>query len=282
MESLPKCIECIQNAAERTLKILKISSEEKNRVMTKVLDYIDTVKLSLTPMEISFGMFEIISQETGVNDPLKSLKKESNQNALELVSKAKEIINESNNPLYTAIKVAIAGNIIDFGVRSEYNLSETLDEVLKKKPFIDDYELLENQLEEAKTLAFLADNAGEIVFDKVLLNRIVSLYPIEKIFLVVKEYPFGNDVVLEDLTDLDFEEIPGLEIISLNNLSNQDYTDQIKAYIDQADVTIAKGQGNFELLYDKKLGLFFLFIVKCEVVKSILECEKGDILISFH
>ncbi len=282
METFPNCLDCIKNAAERTLKELQLVSKEEDRVMKKVLDYLDNANLSLTPMEIGFGMFEIIRHETGVIDPLKSLKKESNHNALELVSKAKRIIDESDDPLYTALKVSIAGNIIDFGVKSEYNLSETLDEVLEKEPFIDNYELLVRELSKAKTLTFLADNAGEIVFDKLLLERIVNSYSLEKIFLVLKKYPFGNDIVVEDISDLKFEEIPGLEIISLNNLLNKNYTKQMKTFIDQADVIIAKGQGNFELLYDDQFGLFFLFIVKCNVVKDILKCEKEDILIAFQ
>ena len=69
---------------------------------------------------------------------------------------------------------------------------------------------------------------------------------------------------------------------ALDNLSSKDYTAQIKHYTDQTDVTISKGQGNFELLYDRKLGLFFLFIVKCKVVKRILQSEIGDILIAFQ
>ncbi|TFG09318.1 DUF89 family protein [Candidatus Heimdallarchaeota archaeon] len=282
MESLPECLDCIQNAAERTLKVLQLPPDENERVMMKILEYLNNADLSFTPMEISFGMFEIIRRETGVDDPLKFLKRESNHHALELVPRANELINGSINPLYTAIKIAIAGNIIDFGVRSEYNLSETLDEVLRKKPFIDDYESLLKKLSKAKTLTFLADNAGEVVFDKLLLERLTNLYSFEKILLILKKYPFGNDIVPEDVSDLGFEEILGLEIIALDNIPTKNYTEQIKTYISQADITIAKGQGNFELLYNKKLGLFFLFIVKCDVVKDILNSQKGDILISFQ
>ena len=251
-------------------------------IVNKVVNYLEQADFNLTPMELSFGMNEIIRQETGINDPLKLVKRESNTKALQLIERAKQIIEESKEPLFDAIKIAIAGNIIDYGMKSEYNLSKTLEEVMVKKPFINDYKLLEERLAKATTLTFLADNSGEIVFDKLLIEQIVSSYNLEKIYLIVKKYPFVNDVLEEDLEGLGFEEIPNLEIVALENLISKNYTELIKPYINQADLTIAKGQGNFELLYDRKLGIFFLFLVKCEIVKEILHSEEEDLMIAFN
>jgi hypothetical protein len=167
-------------------------------------------------------------------------------------------------------------------MRSEYNLSKTLEEVLTKKPFINDYYLLKEKLAEVETLTFLADNAGEIVFDKLLLEQITKMFDLKKINLIVKKIPFMNDVILEDLEGLEFENIPNLEIIALENLTSNNYPKLVEPYIEKTDVVIAKGQGNFELLFDKKLGLFFLFIVKCSAVKEILHSEEEDVIIAYH
>jgi uncharacterized protein with ATP-grasp and redox domains len=155
-------------------------------------------------------------------------------------------------------------------MKSDYNLSETLEGVMEKKPFINDYLLLKEKLSKAKNITFLADNAGEIILDKLLIEQINQMFKIDKINLIVKKYPFMNDVTLEDLEELGFEEITNVKIVALENLTSNNYSKLIEPYIEQADMVITKGQGNFELLYDKQLRLFFLFIVKCEVVKDIL------------
>ena len=233
-------------------------------------------------MEISFGINEIMRKATGVHDPYKSIKAESNANALHLIPRAEALLDQSNDPLFDAIKIAIAGNIIDYGIKIDYDLSATLNNVMKKTPFLNDYLLLKEQLSKAKIVTYLADNAGEIVFDKLLLKQINKQFNIDRIILVVKQYPFVNDVVVEDLNELGFEELANLEVVSVENLTDKNYSKQLKPYTEIADVVIAKGQGNFELLYDKNLGLFFLFIVKCEVVKEILHSEEEDVIISYH
>jgi uncharacterized protein with ATP-grasp and redox domains len=264
------------------LDFVILSTEEKQKILGAINRYLQEVDLSLTPMEISYGMNEIIQRETGIEDPLKDLKRESNEKAQKLVKKAREIIKNSSDPIYTAIKIAISGNIIDFGVKTEYNLVDTLDEVLKDTPLIDDYNLLKEKLNQAETLTFLADNAGEIVLDKLLIETLVSTFSFKKIFLIVKKYPFGNDVTPEDLENLDFEKISNLEIVALDNLSTINYPDQIKPFIEETDLTISKGQGNFELLYGKDFGLFFLFIVKCKEVGQILSAKNGSVILIFE
>jgi len=282
MKTNPQCVECIEKAARRTLSILKIQDKEQQQIVSKVEEYLSRVNRNLTPMEISFGINEIIREETGIYDPFKLIKEESNNNAMKLMSRAKKILEKSEEPLFDAIRIAIAGNIIDYGMKTGYNLSKTLDEVMKKKPFINDYQLLKEKLAKAKTITFLADNAGEIVLDKLLVDEINRVFEVEKINLIVKKYPFMNDVILEDLESLGFDKIANLEIVALENLTSNNYVDLIEPYILKTDVVIAKGQGNFELLYEKKLGIFFLFIIKCDMIKDILKSEKEDVMVAYH
>ncbi|MHA1466329.1 MAG: ARMT1-like domain-containing protein, partial [Candidatus Heimdallarchaeaceae archaeon] len=215
-------------------------------------------------------------------DPFKAIKEESNNNAMKLMSRAKKILEESEEPFFDAIRIAISGNISYYGIKSDYNRSETLEGVMGKKPFINDYRLLKEKLSKAKNICFLADNAGEIILDKLLIEQINQMFKIDKINLIVKKYPFMNDVILEDLEEIGFEEIVNVEIVALENLTSNYYVNLIEPYIEQADVVIAKGQGNFELLYDKKLSIFFLFIIKCEMIKDILKSEKEDVIVAYN
>ncbi len=282
MKSSPQCLDCIEKAAERILRISKIKSEKNQLVMEKVKNYLSKVNRNLTPMEISFGMNEIIQREIGIYDPFKKIKEESNINALKLISRANQMIKRSDKPIFDAIKISIAGNIIDYGMELEYNLSDTLEEVLRKNPFINDFQLLKEKLTKSKIITILADNAGEIVFDKLLIENINRMFNIDKINLIVKTYPFMNDVILEDVKDLDFDEIPNVKIIALENSIKADYFKNLKPFIQNVDVVIAKGQGNFELLYDRNLGIFFLFIVKCKEIGDIMSAEEGESIISYH
>ncbi|MCE7740503.1 MAG: DUF89 family protein [Candidatus Heimdallarchaeota archaeon] len=282
MKSSPQCLDCIGKAAERILRISKIQSEKNQLVMEKVKNYLSKVNRNLTPMEISFGMNEIIQRETGIYDPFKKIKEESNVNALKLISRANLIIKKSDKPIFDAIKISIAGNIIDYGMELEYNLSDTLEEVLRKNPFINDFQLLKEKLTKSKIITILADNAGEIVFDKLLIENINRMFNIDKINLIVKTYPFMNDIILEDVKDLDFDEIPNVKIIALENSTKADYFKNLKPFIQNVDVVIAKGQGNFELLYNRNLGIFFLFIVKCKEIRDVMSAEEGESIISYH
>ena len=282
METNAQCIACIERAAERTFSLLEVQPEIRQESIKEIKHYLKSVDTSLTPMEVSFGINEIMRKYTGIYDPFKFIKDESNKNALKLVNDGIKIIEESKDPLYDAIRISIAGNIIDYGMKSGYNLSKTLDEVMGKEPFLNDYHLLKDKISTANNICFLADNAGEIVFDKLLIDQINKIFKGEKISLVVKKYPFMNDVILEDLTGLGFEKIPNVEIITVENLTTMNYSNIIKKQIESADVVIAKGQGNFELLYDKKWGIFFLFLVKCESVRSIFNSELEAVIISYH
>lgn len=255
--------------------------EKIENTMKLIQQYLENVDKNLTPMHISFGVFEIIRKETGIHDVLEEKKDEANKSALLLNDYVAKIIKESNDSLYVSIKTAIAGNIIDYGVSDNYNLSKTVNEVLQKEPVINNYRFLKQKLSKSKKMTILADNAGEIIFDLLMIKEINRLYQINKIDLIVKKYPFSNDICKDDINNINFEGIDNLTVLAIDNRLNVDYIQDVKNIIKDSDIIICKGQGNFELLYDEDLKLFFLFIVKCKTVSNILSVEKGEIVISY-
>jgi uncharacterized protein with ATP-grasp and redox domains len=192
----------------------------------------------------------------------------------------KEKIARSLNPLETAVRLAIAGNIIDFGPNSrleDRHVRDAITHAFRAKRLGLDEEDFRTAVMKADKILYLADNAGEIVFDRLLIEQL----PYEKITLVVKAGPIINDATMNDaraagLTDLvevidNGADAPGtiLEICS----------EEFRRRFDQADLIIAKGQGNYETLSNVDANILFLLKVKCPVIARHLGSELDSLVL---
>ena len=262
MQAREQCIPCMRKQAERTLSILKLNNEDRQKILHLVDNFLANTKLSRCPMEIAQEMNRIIERETGILDPYETVKYESNKKALSLLPLVSKLLSQYKDELFGAIKASIAGNIIDYGIRSNYNLEQTLLEVFNKEPIINHYFQLKKELEKANVLTLLADNAGEIVFDIFLLEII-------------------NDVTQKELNQLDLSKIKNLQIIEIDNEKPNQYQQSIRSILDSSDVIISKGQGNFELFYNEYQGIFFLFMIKCSFVGETIGQQEGEYVILY-
>jgi len=192
------CIPCFQRQALQAVRFISDDEKLHERVLREVAKKLLESNWDSTPPELAHQVHSIVKRITKEIDPYKEVKKESNDLVLKMYPELKEKVNKSRDPLRTAIRLAIAGNIIDFGVVQEFNLEETIREVLKKKFAIDDYEQLKETLKNAETLLFFVDNAGEIGLDKLLVETFLEAKKLEKIDFVVKGGPIINDATLED------------------------------------------------------------------------------------
>ncbi|MHA1686702.1 MAG: damage-control phosphatase ARMT1 family protein [Candidatus Heimdallarchaeaceae archaeon] len=281
MQAREQCIPCMRKQAERTLSILKLNNEDRQKILHLVDNFLANTKLSRCPMEIAQEMNRIIERETGILDPYETVKYESNKKALSLLPLVSKLLSQYKDELFGAIKASIAGNIIDYGIRSNYNLEQTLLEVFNKEPIINHYFQLKKELEKANVLTLLADNAGEIVFDIFLLEIINKKYPLKTTNLVVKKVPFINDVTQKELNQLDLSKIKNLQIIEIDNEKPNQYQQSIRSILDSSDVIISKGQGNFELFYNEYQGIFFLFMIKCSFVGETIGQQEGEYVILY-
>jgi uncharacterized protein with ATP-grasp and redox domains len=212
------------------------------------------------------------------------VKKESNDLVLKMYPELRETVKKSRDPLRTAVRLAIAGNIIDFGVVQKFNLEDTIREVLKKRFAIDDYRKLKEKLKNAKTLLFFVDNAGEIGLDKLLVETFLETTKFEKISYVVKGGPIINDATLEDAVYIGLDGLPNSEFLAISNgeegTGPARSSRTVKRWIREYDLVISKGQGNYEGLSEHN-GLFFMLMVKCPIIASDLGVEVGDIILEY-
>ena len=278
------CIPCFQRQALQAVRFINNDEKLQEKVLREVVKMLLKLDWESTPQELAHEVHGIVKRVTNENDPYKDVKQESNDLVLRMYTELKETIKNSMDQLRTAVKLAIAGNIIDFGVAQEFNLEKTIREVLKKEFAIDDYKKLRENLEKAETLLFFVDNAGEIGLDKLLVETFLGFKKLEKIDFVVKGGPIINDATLEDVVYMGLNSLPNSEFLVISNgeagTGPKRSSQTVKRWIHEHDLVISKGQGNYEGLSEHK-GLFFLLMAKCPIIASDIGVEVGDIIIKY-
>jgi len=284
-------LDCIPCIVRQALKAARLSTSDEliqERVLREAMRNLLNVEWVGTPPQLvrAAKISRVILELTGVRDPYKKIKKSSNDEALAMVEEVKSLINSFSDPLEAAVKAAIAGNIIDFAAVETYNLKETLLKVLNQKPAINDYSRLRKELLESDTVLYFLDNSGEVVFDKLLIQEAMELRrePFKRVSFVVKGGPIINDVTLEDALYVGLNKIPNSTFLKVSNgeegTGPERISPQVNSWIKHHDVTISKGQGNYEDLSEFS-GLYFLLIAKCPVVAQDLGVEVGDVIIYY-
>jgi len=278
------CIPCFQRQALQAVRFISDDEKLHQRVLREVAKKLLESNWDLTPPELAHQVHSIVKRITKENDPYKEVKRESNDLVLKIYPELKETVKKSRDPLRTAVRLAIAGNIIDFAVLQEFNLKETIREVLKKKFIIDDYKKLKEKLKDAEKLLFFVDNAGEIGLDKLLVETFLEAKKLEKIDFVVKGGPIINDATLEDAVYMGLDGLPNSEFLTISNgevgTGPARSSQTVKRWIKEHDLVISKGQGNYEGLSEHN-GLFFMLMVKCPIIASDLGVEVGDIILEY-
>jgi uncharacterized protein with ATP-grasp and redox domains len=250
------------------------------RVVRQVLELVRRTDARQTPPAIGQQIHRVIRQVTGNPDPYRQRKHDSNMLAMQLYPQLKDRIRSSRNPLETAVRLAIAGNVIDFGLYSSLEAAEvtaTIDRALVNGWDAGCLEAFARAVNDAGNILYIGDNAGEIVFDRLLIEEL----PQDKITFAVKGAPVLNDATMEDaemtgLTDLvevvaNGSDAPGtiLEACSAG----------FRRHFEQSDLVIAKGQGNYECLNDASKDVFFILMAKCRVIATDLGCDRGQMVL---
>ena len=276
MKTYLDCLPCFMNQA---LRAGRIATKDENKIKALLDDVgcmLKDIPMDSTPPETGELIYQKVREITGVEDPYKKIKESNINEALALYPKLKQVVNNSDNRLLMAIRIAIAGNIIDLGVGKEFNILEDVYKVLKKDFAIFDFEEFTNQLEKAESILYLGDNAGESVFDKILIEEMGK-----PVTYVVRDIPVINDVTFEDAVSSGLDEVA--EIISsgttapgtILKLCNDDFLHRFN----NADMIISKGQGNYEGISNVNRSVFFLLIAKCHVIANDLKVKENDIVL---
>lgn len=281
------CIPCFQKQVLFTVKDL--DDKLKSKILRKVMILLCDTSWELTPDEIANKAYNLIREETGIADPYKQIKKQSNKMAMELYPKLKTEMKSirQKDRLYIAANLAIAGNIIDYGPAFEFDLGKTIKEVLNKEPAINDFDILSEKVMSAESLLYFADNAGEIALDKMFIQEMITIRgkPFNHISFVVKGGPIINDAMIEDAYEVGIDKLPNVVFYKIGNgqegTGPNRWDDVVKEWIKEHDLVISKGQGNFEGLSENS-NIFFMLIAKCPVIAKEIGVNVKDTVIKYN
>ena len=273
-----RCFYCFVRAFEKLLVKENISNEAKASFALEMISLYQNNQNDFSAPLFSRELHKILRSYTHNHDPYKEEKKKYNDQAISMLPELEYIMRQSGDPFSTALRLAIAGNIIDFAANDNFNLQATIDKALNYEFAIDHSKQLKKAIENAKTVLYLGDNAGEIVFDKLFIETINH----PDLIFVVRGAPVINDATMEDAEYIGMKDIAN--IISNGYDAPSTIPDksskQFQEYFANADLIISKGQGNLEGLISLNDGrIFFLLMVKCDVIAEFLKVKKESFVI---
>lgn len=251
---------------------------QKN-ALNEAMRYLIARDLEITPAEIATDLYQITCSTLGTNDPFRAEMDFYNKKALLLYPKLRSILGDSFDPLFQSLLMAVAGNIIDLGlVNEEVDIDGTIDAVLRAGLKVNDYNQLQEDLGEAQTLLYIADNAGEIVFDRLVLEEVKRRYPNVKLTVAVKSGPAVNDALKCDAIAAGIE--PIAEIIDTGaeclGIPQTRCSPEFWRSFTGADVVIAKGHANYETTESNSRPVYVLLRAKCDLVATELGVALHD------
>ena len=268
MKVSAECMHCLVKRQANNIK--KYSDEEKKaEYLGKVLGIIAN-NAAEEPAPVLLSHIGRLHEEYfGKPFSFDELKKGYNAMMLEKENEIRGKIGEAQDPLALALRFAQIGNFIDFGAMDSVDdakLMEFLEQAETLPLSEDTYAKFTENLKTAKKLVYMTDNCGEVVLDKLLLETIAGIAPHVEKTIIVRGEPVLNDATMEDALQVGIEAC-GKVIPNGTNIAGTYIpwlSAEAKQAVEEADLLISKGQGNFESLHGCGLNIYYLFLCKCQ------------------
>jgi len=278
MKTALDCIPCLIRQSLKVARLATADEKVQEAILRETLKHASGLDLARPPL-LGQWIYRQVREHTGQTDPYLTVKRESNRLALALYPGWKQRILASEKPLASAVRLAIAANIIDFGINGDLkpeDIPSALEESFAARLEGDVSEFLDAATR-AKDILYLADNAGELVFDRLFIELLAR----KNITVAVKGGPAINDALL---ADAEAAGLPGLtEVIDNGTDGAGTLLDTCSAEFQErfarADLVVAKGQANFETLDECGREIFFLLKIKCPLVGRHIGHEVGSLVV---
>jgi len=283
MRTYLDCVPCFFRQALFSARIAGLDETSQKKVLEDVSRLAIDLPMDLTPAQVGRSIYKLVLEAVGT-DPFREIKEKSNRLALSLYPELKKKVDDSEDRLLTAVELAIAGNVIDYGVKNTLNIEREIEKILAREFSIGesvfDYEGFRDMLSEVTEVLYLADNAGEILFDRILIEEISSGH--RNVVCAVRSGPIINDALMEDAV------ICGIDKYARVISSGSDApgtilelcSPEFMEIYNSAELIISKGQGNYEgLSSEEDRPIYFLLKAKCSVVADDVGCRVGDMIL---
>ena len=275
MRTYLDCIPCFLRQGLDAARIASKDTRLHEQTMRDLLRLTAELDLNRSPPEVGQIIHRKLRELTKTDDPYRTAKVRFNHLVMELLPELGEVVKQSPESLVTAAKLAIVANVIDMGITStitEQQIRSALHEA-SRATFYGDWPEFNLKVAEATKILYLADNAGEIAVDRLLIEELGP----ERVTVAVRGNAVINDATLADAREVRLHEL--VEVIDNGSDAPGTILDDCSAEFQKrfhkADLIIAKGQGNFETLSEVDANLFFLFKVKCPVVAEHVALPLG-------
>jgi len=277
----PECVNCIFSQALRVCRTLGVDDVTAKKVLDAVALDVPGWRMEETPPQVASRVYPLIGRLLEKRDLYAEQKAEATRHAAGLVSEAAALAAREPDALTAALKAAVAGNVIDLAATHTFDLKEEIAKIFQTPFAVDDTASLKTALASAREVMVVGDNAGEHLFDKLLLQSLKTLYPHLKLTYAVRGAPIINDITYAQAQSAGIGEVaeildsgvdtPGLDLSRASQAFMRRY--------EASDVIIAKGMGNYECLDDTATRpTWFLLKIKCEVVAASLGRSVGEII----
>jgi hypothetical protein len=267
------CLSCYLRIGLQAARIAGADEAQQRQMMA---EFIDVLRRNLdgdSALGVAKQMQDIVTRYTGKTDPYLSAKESCTAMAEKHYAELAEALASSEDKLLTALKIAAIGNIMDYGAFSHFDLPGLVKKMNKQSLALNVREKFEAALKTAKTLSYITDNAGEIVFDQLLIQYLCENTDLEEIRLTIRKGAFLNDVSeVSDVPEL-LRKLPKVKIQQLSILEEEHDSD-VWERIQQSDIILCKGMANFEK-YSAQTNFYYLLISKCDLVSGHLTERSG-------
>ena len=278
MEASLDCLTCFLEQALRAGRVATNDPEIQHEIVNEIARTIPMIDLTVSPAESSQPIYEVTARLTGCHDPYQELKSAQNEAALELEPELRALIDDAPDPLYAALHLAAAGNVIDLGVtaHTDIDIRATIRHAMEEGFAVDHTAAFRESLARSGHLLYLLDNAGEIVFDKVLIEQLCKH---TRVTAVVKAAPIINDALIVDAEQVGLTSIcevidnGGAFVGSPLSLVSEAFLERMR----QTDMIVGKGQGNYETVDVFPGDVFLILKAKCPVIARHMRVQLGQV-----
>jgi uncharacterized protein with ATP-grasp and redox domains len=275
MQTTLDCLPCFLRQTLYAARLISTDPLVQKRIVAGILPVLAILDFHCSPPENAVQIYDRIAALGGCPDPFAVVKKESNAAAMLLRPRLEGIIGAASDPIATAIKLTMAGNIIDYGAQQSFDVEQAIIACLANDPWGGDLAGFVDDVERADRILYLADNCGELVFDGLFIERLAAMG--KEVCLAVKERPIINDALATDATACGLDRYcmvitngtgcPGTPLARCSRIFRERFFN--------ADLIVSKGQGNFETLAGTAGPIYYLLTVKCGVVAEHIGRQAG-------
>jgi len=274
--------ECILCLFKQVLEVGKTATNDQKKIK-ELLDIfavkIPEINFDLTPPEVAEELYNDLKVKLNTRDPYLNFKEKHMQVAHKVYPYAKDVVKNSNHKIQTALLLSATGNSIDAGISNNIDIENIFKNDVKSGFAINDIKDFKKSLAKGKNLLIIADNSGEGYFDKILIEEIKQMYDI-KIYYAVRSQPILNDITKKEANEIGINEVA--QIVDSGTkapgLLMEEATEKFKNILENSDIIISKGQGNYESLSESNIPVYYLLKAKCDVIANQFAIEKGGLI----